>query len=113
MHLAEVGTTFASGLSHWKFKNIDWSIVAKLGVPGAIGAFLGATVLSSLSTEDAAPVMAAILLAIGVYVLLRFSLRIPPAVNVGGARTRREVPDAARACSVVSSMLPAAAVGDR
>lgn len=83
VHLAEVGTTLASGLSHWKFKNIDWHIVLKLGVPGAIGAFLGATVLTSLSTEDAAPVMATILLAIGVYVLLRFSLRMPPAVKVG------------------------------
>lgn len=83
VHLAEVGTTFASGLSHWKFKNIDWHIVLKLGVPGAVGAFLGATVLSSLSTEDAAPLMAAILLGIGVYVLLRFSLRTPPQVKVG------------------------------
>jgi uncharacterized membrane protein YfcA len=83
VHLAEVGTTFASGLSHWKFRNIDWHIVAKLGVPGAIGAFLGATVLTSLSTENAAPLMAAILLGIGVYVLLRFSLRTPPAVRVG------------------------------
>ncbi|HEX9833672.1 MAG TPA: sulfite exporter TauE/SafE family protein, partial [Mycobacterium sp.] len=77
VHLAEVGTTLASGLSHWRFKNIDWSIVLKLGVPGAIGAFLGATVLSSLSTKDAAPLMAAILVVIGVYVLLRFSLRNP------------------------------------
>ena len=92
VHLAEVGTTFASGLSHWKFKNIDWGIVLELGVPGAVGAFLGATVLSSLSTEDAAPVMAAILLAIGVYVLLRFSLRTPPAVKVGHDQARREVP---------------------
>ncbi|BBY47652.1 UPF0721 transmembrane protein [Mycolicibacterium arabiense] len=83
VHLAEVGTTLASGLSHWKFRNIDWHIVLKLGVPGALGAFLGATVLSSLSTEDAAPVMAAILLSIGVYVLLRFSLRTPPAVKAG------------------------------
>ena len=84
VHLAEVGTTLASGLSHWRFKNIDWAIVGKLGVPGAVGAFLGATVLSSLSTEDAAPVMAAILLSIGVYVLLRFSLRTPPAIIAGG-----------------------------
>ena len=77
VHLAEVGTTFASGLSHWKFKNIDWKLVAKLGVPGALGAFLGASVLSSLSTEHAAPLMAAILVGIGIYVLLRFSLRTP------------------------------------
>jgi uncharacterized membrane protein YfcA len=81
VHLAEVGTTLASGLSHWRFKNIDWAVVAKLGVPGAIGAFLGATVLSSLSTEDAAPLMAAILLAIGAYVLVRFAFGRPPGVN--------------------------------
>ncbi len=46
-------------------------MVAKLGAPGAVGAFLGATLLSSLSTEGAAPLMAGILLAIGVYLLLR------------------------------------------
>ena len=86
VHLAEVGTTLASGLSHWRFKNIDWPLVAKLGVPGAVGAFLGATVLSSLSTEHAAPLMAAILMAIGVYVLLRFSLRTP--IAIGGQGTR-------------------------
>lgn len=84
VHLAEVGTTFASGMSHWKFNNIDWALVAKLGVPGAAGAFLGATVLSSLSTEHAAPLMAAILLGIGVYVLLRFSMRTPLNFGVRG-----------------------------
>ncbi len=83
VHLAEVGTTFASGLSHWRFNNIDWPMVAKLGVPGAIGAFVGATVLSSLSTQEATPLMAAILIAIGTYVLLRFSLRTPPVLRRG------------------------------
>ncbi|TFV57331.1 sulfite exporter TauE/SafE family protein [Mycobacterium sp. PS03-16] len=83
VHLAEVGTTLASGISHWRFKNIDWPMVLKLGVPGAIGAFAGATVLSSLSTKHAAPLMAAILVAIGAYVLLRFSLRNPPVIRHG------------------------------
>ncbi|MGV0793824.1 sulfite exporter TauE/SafE family protein [Mycolicibacterium sp. XJ1819] len=83
VHLAEVGTTLASGISHWRFKNIDWAIVLKLGGPGAAGAFAGATVLSSLSTERAAPLMAAILVAIGAYVLLRFSLRNPPVMRRG------------------------------
>ena len=84
VHLAEVGTTLASGLSHWRFKNIDWPLVAKLGVPGAAGAFLGATLLSSLSTQHAAPLMAAILMCIGTYVLLRFSLRTPLAIGGRG-----------------------------
>jgi len=77
VHLAEVGTTLAAGASHWRFGNVDWKLVLKLGVPGAIGAFLGATVLAALSTENAAPYMAGVLLALGVYVLLRFSLRPP------------------------------------
>ncbi|BBY83693.1 sulfite exporter TauE/SafE family protein [Mycolicibacterium pulveris] len=88
VHLAEVGTTLASGLSHWRFKNIDWSIVLKLGVPGAVGAFAGATVLSALSTEHAAPLMAAILVAIGAYVVLRFSLRNPPVLRHGATPHR-------------------------
>lgn len=79
VHFAEVGTTLASGISHWRFGNVDWKLVLRLGVPGAIGAFLGATLLSNLSTEAAAPITAGILLAIGIYVLLRFSIR-PPAV---------------------------------
>ncbi len=84
VHLAEVGTTLVSGASHWRFGNVDWKLVLRLGVPGAIGAFLGATVLSALSTEDAAPYMSGILLALGVYILLRFSVRPP---KVASART--------------------------
>lgn len=33
VHLAEIGTTLASGISHWRFNNIDWKVVAKIGVP--------------------------------------------------------------------------------
>ncbi len=80
VHLAEVGTTLAAGASHWRFGNVDWKLVLRLGVPGAIGAFLGATVLSALSTEDAAPYMSGVLLALGVYILVRFAVR-PPRVS--------------------------------
>jgi uncharacterized membrane protein YfcA len=75
VHFAEIGTSLMSGLAHWKFGNVDWKVVAKIGVPGALGAFAGATVLSRLSTEIAAPVMSLILLALGVYLLVRFTLR--------------------------------------
>jgi uncharacterized membrane protein YfcA len=74
VHLAELGTTAVSGLSHWRFGNVDWRTVRRIGIPGAIGAFLGAVVLSSISAEVAKPWMAGILLAIGVYILLRFTL---------------------------------------
>lgn len=78
VHLAELGTTAASGLSHWRFGNVDWRTVRRIGVPGAIGAFLGAVVLSSVSAEIARPWMAGILLALGVYILCRFTLVGPP-----------------------------------
>ncbi|GAA1728383.1 sulfite exporter TauE/SafE family protein [Isoptericola hypogeus] len=75
VHLAEIGTTLASGASHWRFGNVDWKVVLKIGVPGAIGAFAGATFLSWLSTEIAKPLMSLLLLGLGVYVLLRFTFR--------------------------------------
>jgi uncharacterized membrane protein YfcA len=74
VHLAEVGTTVASGVAHWRFGNVDWTMVRRLGVPGAVGGFLGATVLGSVSTEAAAPIMAGLLCLLGVYVLVRFTL---------------------------------------
>lgn len=78
VHLAEVATTFVSGISHWRFGNVDWRTVRRIGIPGAAGAFLGAVVLSNVSAEVAKPWMAGILLALGVYILLRFTLGRTP-----------------------------------
>jgi uncharacterized membrane protein YfcA len=89
VHLAEIGTTLASGLSHWRFGNVDWRVVLRVGVPGAVGAFAGATVLSNLSTEVAAPVMSLILLALGVYLLVRFTLRGVDRRNLGKPLRKR------------------------
>ena len=55
IHLSEIGTTLVSGFSHWRFGNVDWKVVLRIGVPGAIGAFVGATVLSRLATDTASP----------------------------------------------------------
>ena len=76
VHIAEVGTTAASGVSHWRFKNVDWAKVWPLAIPGAIGAFFGAVVLSSFITAEAAePIVAIFLFGLGVFVLARFSFR--------------------------------------
>jgi hypothetical protein len=72
VHLAELGTTAVSGVSHWRFGNVDWRTVRWMTFPGAAGAFLGAVVLSSLSGDTAKPWVAAILSVLGVYVLFRF-----------------------------------------
>ncbi|MFI6483564.1 sulfite exporter TauE/SafE family protein [Nonomuraea sp. NPDC050663] len=89
VHLAEIGTTLASGLSHWRFNNIDWKVVAKIGIPGAVGAFAGATFLSNLSTELAAPVMSIILLTLGAYILIRFTAFGLPRGNLGKPLRKR------------------------
>jgi hypothetical protein len=78
VHLAELGTTAASGVSHWRFGNVDWRTVRRIGIPGALGAFTGAVVLSSISADLAKPWMAGILLALGVYILCRFTLFATP-----------------------------------
>lgn len=75
VHLAEIGTTLASGASHWRFGNIDWRVVGFMAVPGGIAAFFGANVLAA-SGDGAEPIMSALLLLLGTYVVWRF-LRIP------------------------------------
>jgi uncharacterized membrane protein YfcA len=78
VHLAEVGTCAVSGLSHWRFGNVDWSRIAWMAVPGAVGAFFGAiavTWVATVAEELVAPVIAIFLFALGAYVLARFSFR--------------------------------------
>lgn len=77
VNLAQLGTTLSSGASHWRVGNVDWAIVRRLALPGGIGALVGATLLSSLSTEAARPVMALLLLALGVGIIVRFLTRPP------------------------------------
>jgi uncharacterized membrane protein YfcA len=79
VHLAELGTTLASGTAHWRFGNVDWRVVLLMSLPGAAGAFAGALVLSSFSAEVAAPFVAGFLFLLGVYILVRFARRAPDA----------------------------------
>ncbi|MGH3460811.1 MAG: sulfite exporter TauE/SafE family protein [Kribbellaceae bacterium] len=83
VHLSEVGTTLASGISHWRFGNVDWRVVGLIGVPGGVGAFAGATVLSGLSTESASRWVAALLIGLGLYIMARFATGRVRAVVTG------------------------------
>jgi uncharacterized protein len=88
VHLAELGTTLSSGIAHWRFGNVDWRVVGLMTVPGGIGAFFGAVVLSSLSAAVAEPLIATFLFVLGLYILVRFATRkFPPR-----ARTDRQLP---------------------
>lgn len=73
VHLAKVGTGFASGAAHWRHGNVSWRLVMLLGVPGAAGAFLGAILLSNLDGDAARPIVAALLTVLGAVVIARFA----------------------------------------
>lgn len=77
VHLAEIGTTLVSGAAHWRFGNVDWRTISWMALPGALGAFLGAILLSSLPVEGSTPWIAGLLIALGLYVLFRFTRRVP------------------------------------
>lgn len=72
VHFSEIGTTLVSGIAHHKLGNVDWRTVSIIAVPGGIGAFAGATFLASIPGDTAKPWVAALLLALGVYVVWRF-----------------------------------------
>lgn len=77
VHFAELGTTFASGASHWRVKNVDWRIVVRIGIPGAIGAGIGSSLLSRISLEGSRTWMSALLFVLGAILLTRFGLHRP------------------------------------
>lgn len=71
VHFTEVFTTFASGISHWKFKNIDWSMFKKLVVSGVLGGILGAYALTAVDSEKLKPFVAVYLLVLGIRIMLK------------------------------------------
>lgn len=71
VHTAEVFTTGASGLSHWKFGNLDKHIMKKLLVPGVVGAALGAYILVSIPGEKIKSYIAVYMLVMGSVVLYK------------------------------------------
>ena len=72
VHFSEIGTTLVSGYAHHRLGNVDWRTVSIIAVPGGIGAFAGATFLSSIDGDTAKPWVAALLLSLGIYVVYRF-----------------------------------------
>ncbi len=71
VHTAEVFTTLVSGLSHWKAKNIDWTIFKRLLVPGVIGGAIGAYLLVNIPGDVISPFVNVYLLLMGIIVLIR------------------------------------------
>jgi uncharacterized protein len=72
VHLAEIGTSGLSGVSHWRLGNVNGRVLLWIGIPGGVGAFTGAVVLSNLSLDAARPMVSLVLLALGAVILVRF-----------------------------------------
>ena len=92
VHLAEIGTSAVSAYSHAKLGNVDKSVLKRIALPGAIGAFAGATVLSALSTQAARPWASTLLLILGVYVLIRYLRQRTIRLKTGLPSTRLLAP---------------------
>ena len=75
VHTAEIFTTSTSAISHIYHRNVDWRMVARLGVPGVLGAILGAWILSNIDVTAARRYVYCYLLILGLYILWR-SMRI-------------------------------------
>ena len=77
VHTAEIFTTGASAASHIYHRNVDWRYVMRLGIPGVLGAILGAWILSNIELVAARRWVYLYLLVMGAYILLK-SFRIAP-----------------------------------
>jgi uncharacterized membrane protein YfcA len=85
VNLAKVATGLVSGASHWRFGNVDRPLVLRLALPGAVGALVGTTILVFVDGDDLRPLLAIVLLLVGLRILLRFSRPLPlrPDVDAG------------------------------
>jgi uncharacterized protein len=74
VHLVEMFTTGASGISHVLHKNVDWKLFARIAIPGMIGGAIGAYVLALLfkmDSEAARPLVMLYLTCVGFYLLYK------------------------------------------
>lgn len=72
VHLVEIGTSLFNGIFHSREKNVDWRVVLLVSIPGAIGAFVGALLLSRVNLNFSKPWTASLLLLLGVMIIWRF-----------------------------------------
>lgn len=87
VHLAETFTTGASAVSHHKFGNVDKLLFRRLVIPGCLGAFVGAYLLSSLPGEKLKPWIACYIMLMGAVVFAKAFTQVPPIRVAGKVRS--------------------------
>lgn len=71
VHIAEVFTTFVSGISHLGFKNINKALLTKLVIPGVLGGITGAYILINAPSEVIKPFVDIYLVIMGIIILVK------------------------------------------
>ncbi len=102
VHLVELFTTGASGLSHAWQRNVDWGLFRRLVPFGVAGGVTGAYLLSSIDASAARPFVMIYLTSIGFYLLWR-AIRM--------AKPRFEDPRYTRPLALAGGFLDAAGGG--
>lgn len=77
VNLAKIVTGLLGGAAHWRAGNVDRRLVLRLAVPGVVGALIGTAILVLVDGDALRPVLAVVLLVLGLRILLRFSLPLP------------------------------------
>jgi uncharacterized membrane protein YfcA len=71
VHIVELFTTGASGMSHIWHRNVDWGLFRRLVPMGILGGVTGAYLLSSIDASVAKPFVMLYLTGIGIYLMVR------------------------------------------
>lgn len=71
VHIAEVFTTFVSGISHFKLGNVDKKLFTRLLIPGIFGGVIGAYVLTDFPVGVLKPYIAGYLLLMGIRIIYK------------------------------------------
>ena len=102
VHLVEMFTTGASGISHAWQRNVDWGLFRRLVPFGVLGGITGAYLLSNIDASAARPFVMLYLTGIGFYLLWR-AIRM--------AKPRFENPKFTSPLALVGGFLDAAGGG--
>lgn len=102
VHLVELFTTGASGISHAWRRNVDWPLFRRLVPFGVLGGVTGAYILSNIDASAARPFVMLYLTGIGFYLMWRALRMLKP---------RLEDPRYTRPLAAIGGFLDAAGGG--
>ena len=71
IHISEIFTTAASGLSHWRLNNINKKLFLNLVFPGVAGGLIGVLILTNIDGKILKPWIALYLMIMGIYIILK------------------------------------------